>query len=152
MLALVGGDTERLLHQTVWLVAIAIWASVGVVLRSHHAVAVGILVETGATTLAFHFTIGEKASRYSTRAPGFAVSPSSHASFAFIPDKDRARLDGLSFLFGQAALHAWEKSYAACLEKDDSICWRAHMAVVRLHAVHFVVGEAKKGTTRCEDL
>lgn len=90
MLALIRGDAEGLLHEAVWLVAIAVRTAVGVVFLVHHAVAVGILVVTRAATLTLHFAVGKEASRDATRTPRFAVGPSSHASFALVPDEDGA--------------------------------------------------------------
>lgn len=69
VLALVRGDAERLLHETVWLVPIAVRTAVGVVFLVHHAVAVGILVVTRAATLTLHFAVGKEASRDATRTP-----------------------------------------------------------------------------------
>lgn len=136
MLPGVGGDGEGLLHQPVRLVAIAIWTTVGVALLVLRAVAGRVLVETAAATLALHFAVSKKAARHSTCAPRFAVRPSSHASFALIPDEDRARLDRLSFLLGKTALDTWKQTDATCLEQDDGVRGGADMAVVGLHAVH----------------
>lgn len=139
MLTLIGGNAERLLHQTIGLVAIPVWPAIGVVFRAHHAVAIGILVEARAATFAFHFAIGEKTSRHATRGPGLSVRPSSHASFTLVPYKDRAGLDRLPLLFGQTSLHTWEQSDATRLKQDDGVCWSSHMTMIGLHAVHGAV-------------
>lgn len=136
MLAGVGGDGERLLHQAVRLVAIAVWATVRVTLLVLRAVAGRVLVETAAATLALHFAVSKKAARHSTCAPRFAVRPASHTSFALIPDEYRSRLDRLSFLLGKTALDTWKQANATRLEQDDGVRRSADMAVVGLHAVH----------------
>lgn len=149
MLTLIGGNAERLLHQTIGLVAIPVWPAIGVVFRAHHAVAIGILVEARAATFAFHFAIGEKTSRHATRGPGLSVRPSSHTSFTLVPYKDRAGLDRLPLLFGQTSLHTWEQSDATRLKQDDGVCWSAHMTMIGLHAVHGAVELMRPKMTIC---
>ena len=99
MLAVVGGDREGLLHQPVGLVAIAVRATIRVILSALHAVSVRVLVEATAATLSLHLTVGEEAPRYSTGTPRLAIRPSSHASLSFVPHEDRSGLDRLSLLF-----------------------------------------------------
>lgn len=62
MLAAVGRDRERLLHQTIRLIAIPIRSTLFVWLGTLHAVPVLLrLVETVAPTLALHLAVREKA-------------------------------------------------------------------------------------------
>jgi len=137
MLAVVCGDGERLLHEAVRFVAVAIGSAIGVlVVGGLSSIAAGILVETAsATSLAFHLAVGQETSRDTAGTPRFAVGPSAHACLAFIPDKHRAGLDGLSLLLGQTPLHAREKADATRLEEDDGVRRRADVTVVRLHSV-----------------
>lgn len=59
MLSLVGGDGERLLHQTVRLVTVAVWTTAIIFWFrcSIHAVAIGALVKAGSTSLSLHLAI-----------------------------------------------------------------------------------------------
>lgn len=140
VLAVVGRDGERLLHEAVGLVTVAIGSTVRVlVVRCLSGIAAGILVEAArATSLALHLTVGQETSRYTTGAPGFAVSPSAHARLALIPDKHRARLDRLPLLLGQTSLHSREKTDATCLEENNGVRGSANVAVVCLHCAQAV--------------
>ena len=141
VLAVIRSDGERLLHEAVGLVTVAIGSTVRVlVVGSLGGIAAGILVEAArATSLALHLTVGQETSRYTTGAPGFAVSPSAHARLALIPDKHRARLDRLPLLLGQTSLHSREKTDATCLEENNGVRGSANMAVVCLHCAQAVI-------------
>lgn len=139
VLVVVGGNGERLLDQTIRLVSIPIGSTairVGILL-SGAAIALSILVEAVASSLALHLAVGEKAARNPACAPGFAIGPSSHPGLSLIPDEDGSRFDRLSFLFGESALDAWEQSDATCFEQNDRVGGRAHVPIVRLHAVRW---------------
>lgn len=138
-----GGDTKGLLHQAVGLISVAIGAFVSaiaaVVVTTAGALGGfpgsrnGALRYSGASSLAFHLAIREKAARHATGAPGLAVRPAAHAGFSLIPDKDGPRADQLPFFLGQSTLDAREKTNATGLEEDDGVRRSADMAVVRLH-------------------
>lgn len=102
-----GGDAERLLHQAVQLVSVAI-----------RTIAIHLLVlitppsavwclsrspcwrrrELSSPALALHLAVGEKAARDSAGTPRFPIRPPPHAGFPLVPDEDRAGLDGLPLL------------------------------------------------------
>lgn len=86
-----------MLDQSVDLVAVAIWTALDLRIVTLQAVTMVALVET-TTSLAFHLSVGQEAARDSAGAPGFAISPSTHAGLALVPDKYRARFDGLTLL------------------------------------------------------
>ena len=152
VLPLRSGDTEGLLGQTVWLVTIAIGTvkrviALGVVSPSvcwtpvPPGIATRIGRVAGSTSFALHLAIGQEAAVDSAGAPGFPVSPSSHARLAFIPDEDGARFDHLTLLLRKAALDAGQHPQAACLEEEDrirrgldisSVCFHCHVQAVRL--------------------
>lgn len=103
MLAARGGDAKGLLHETVGLVAVALGLVVVHVFLGTRArvgrLAISSAIWAKATSsLALHFTVGEKATRDSAGAPRLAVGPSTHAGLALIPDEDGARTDGLPLL------------------------------------------------------
>ena len=146
MAAIRGGDTERLLHEAVGLVAVAI--------RTVGAVLVGLAVLTtvrrvgtvgsiallalrwskaAAAALALHLAVGEKAARDSAGTPRLAVSPPTHARFAFIPYKHRSGFDLLALLLGQSSLDPRQDANAAGLEQDNCVLRRPYLAVIRLH-------------------
>jgi hypothetical protein len=58
VLAAVRGDRKGLFHKTIRLVTVAIRSTVRVWIGLLHAVAIGIIVEVAATTLALHLTVG----------------------------------------------------------------------------------------------
>lgn len=151
VLAVVGSDGERLLHEAVRLVAVAIGSAVRVlVVGCLGGIAAGILVEAArATSLALHLTVGQETSRDTAGAPGLAVSPSAHARLALIPDKHRARLDRLPLLLGQTPLHSREKADATCLEENDGVRGRANVAVVSLHCAQAVSRICFRRRRRC---
>lgn len=139
MLTAVGSDGERLFHQPVWLISIAVRsASIGIGISSSASdtVAIRSLVEAIATSLAFHLAISEKAAGDPACAPGLAISPSAHASLSLIPYENRAGLDRLPLLLGQSALHPRQQTDATGFEQDDGVCWSTHVTVVSLHGVH----------------
>lgn len=84
-------DTERLLHETVWLVAVAIWAfavrvaSCGAVRRLAARPLDQWWCWRCASSLALHFSVGQEAARHSARTPRLAVCPSPHAGLALVP-------------------------------------------------------------------
>jgi hypothetical protein len=100
MLATLRGDTEGLLHQPIDLVPVPVWLAVVLVLVATAArvrrlastapstgLLLLLLLSSKATpTLALHFSVGQEATGHSTRTPRFAVRPSSHPSFSFIPN------------------------------------------------------------------
>lgn len=91
MLVGVGGDGKGLLHETIWLVAIAVGsATIGITIWIAHAITICCLVKAAATTFALHFAVGEKTARNSTGTPGLSVGPTTHTRFTFIPDEDRS--------------------------------------------------------------
>lgn len=57
MLAVVGRDRERLLHETIGFVSISVWAVVRLAVIALHTIAVRILVVVASSTLAFHLAI-----------------------------------------------------------------------------------------------
>lgn len=85
MLATIGGDGERLLHQPVRFVSVSVRAAIRVAFDAVNAVTVGVFVEAAASTFALHLTICEEASGHSAGAPRFAVRPSAHARLALVP-------------------------------------------------------------------
>jgi hypothetical protein len=87
VLTVVRRDRERLLHQTIRLVTVAIRSAVGVLLIAGcRGCLTGVLVETtAATSLALHFTVRQETARYTAGTPRFAVGPSAHASLALVP-------------------------------------------------------------------
>lgn len=85
-----GGDAKGLLHQTVGLVAVALWLVVVHVVLGTRVGRLAVSSAVGAkaaSSLALHFTVGEKAARDSAGAPRLAVGPSTHAGLALIPDE-----------------------------------------------------------------
>jgi hypothetical protein len=97
VLASRGGDAERLLHQTVLLVAVPI-RTVAVHLLVLVAAPSAVrrlacppsVVELAAATLALHLSVGEEAARHPAGAPRLAIRPSPHAGLALIPHEDGA--------------------------------------------------------------
>jgi hypothetical protein len=68
VLAVGGGDAERLLDQTVGLVAVAVWAFIrGIVVFGSRRFGSG--AEGAAAALALHLAVCEEAARHATRAP-----------------------------------------------------------------------------------
>lgn len=98
MLARGRGDAERLLHEPVRLVAVAIRTIV------HRLAAIVVAASctvrglsrpwsnrmqyTAASTLALHLTISQKASRHATCAPRLSIRPPPHSGFPLVPNKD----------------------------------------------------------------
>lgn len=138
VLALGGGDAERLLHQAVGLVAVSVWSIlVGAVFGAAVRLVARLLRgKAVSSTLALHLAVGQEAPRHSACAPRFPVRPPAHAGFPLVPDEDRAGLDLLALLLGQAALHARQQAGATGLEEDDGIVGGAHVAVICLHGGH----------------
>ena len=104
MLARRVGDAERLLRQPVRLVPVPVRLPVIVVLvaaaaRVRRLAGAPPAAAKGVPSLAFHLPVGEEAPGYPARAPGFAVGPSPHACFPFVPDEDGAGPDRLPLLF-----------------------------------------------------
>ena len=163
MLSTRGGDAERLLHQTIRLVTIAVWplalrVSGGRPVWRLAARSLGCwLAEVAATALALHLPVGQETARHTTRTPRFAVCPAPHACLSFVPDKHGARFDLLALLLGQASLHARQQTYATSLKEQDSIVGRADVAVVCLHCEVGVKSKAVRRracswNTLCEKL
>jgi hypothetical protein len=161
MLSARGGDGEGLLHETVWFVAIAVWAFIRIAVLAGRGSSTGALgslycwYKAISSPLALHFSIGQEAARHAACTPGFPVRPSSHASLPLVPYEDGAGLDLLSFFFGESALHPWQQAYATGFEEEDGVRWSANVAVVGLHwgvgvpdAVELGVG---RGTERKGD-
>jgi hypothetical protein len=103
MVAVGGGDTERLLHKAIRFVSIAVRLSIVLVLVATAAGVWGFAGASPAATeavsaLALHFSIGQKTPRDPAGTPGFAVGPSPHARFSLVPDIDGAGPDGLALL------------------------------------------------------
>lgn len=103
MLARRRGDTERLLHETVGFVLVALGATVVLVLVASSTRVGGFccassVVAKPAAPLALHLTVGKKASRNPAGTPRLAVSPPPHAGFALVPNENRPGPDGLPLL------------------------------------------------------
>jgi len=132
------GDAERLLHQTIGLVAIAVGTVLAVVLTVSRRVLLRVAGEqrgrhAASSTLSLHLTIGQEASRYTAGTPGLAVSPPPHACLALVPDKDGTRFDGLSFLLGQTSLDPGKEADPTGFEQNDGIAWSPDVAVIGFH-------------------
>jgi len=87
MLATVGGDGERLLHEAVGFVSVPVRTAIRIAFDALNAVTVGILVEAAASAFPLHLTICEEAAGYSASAPRLAIRPSAHARLALVPHK-----------------------------------------------------------------
>lgn len=62
MLAAIGRDRERLLHQAIWLIAITVRPAVLLGFRSLHAISVLLrFVEAAGASLAFHLAVRQEA-------------------------------------------------------------------------------------------
>ena len=128
MLAFGCGNAERLLHQAIRLVPIAIRA---------FAIHVGIFIARSITirrlpthssghrhkvstaSLALHFSICQETPADSTRTPAPSVGPASHARFSFIPHEDGAGLYGLPFFLREASLYSRQQAASTCFEQLD---------------------------------
>ena len=146
-------DAERLLHQAVRFVSVAI-RSLVLRLLQIRIVPSAILRRPptvgasghgrwwrrrrkdralAASTLTFHLSIGQEAAGDPTGTPRFPIGPPSHAGLPFIPHKDRSGLNRLPLLFRQSSLDSREQAETACLEQDDCICGCPHVACIGLH-------------------
>lgn len=137
---------ERLLHQSIRLITIPVWA----VLSSCHfeirvtpAGAVWCFPcscrrqrggKTTSATFPFHLSIRQETPRYPTCTPRFPVRPPPHTCFSFIPHENRARLDRLPFFFREPPLNAGKQSQPAGFKQNDRIRWSPYMTIIRLHA------------------
>ena len=139
MLAAVSSDGERLLHQTIRLISVAVRPTLLLWLGACHAIAILRLVEAVAAALALHLAVRQKATRHATGAPRFAVGPSSHARLALIPHENRSRFDRLSLLLRESSLDAREQANATCFEENDGVGRRPDVTVICLHPVHRLV-------------
>lgn len=102
-----GADAERLLHEAVRLVTVAIRAVITFRALSLDS---GRTWSTpaGTTTLSFHLSICQKAARDAAGAPRLSICPSAHTCLALVPDKDGPRADRRTLLFGQSSLYTGE--------------------------------------------
>lgn len=91
MLVVRGCNTERLFHQAVGLVSVAVGSFFSVHIIATISATVwsfGRWCESATCSLALHLSVCQEASRNSTGAPTFAIGPPSHACLALVPHKD----------------------------------------------------------------
>jgi hypothetical protein len=98
VLAVVGRDAKRLLHQAVGLVSVAVWAVLAAVTVAFAATRAVVAPRRArllhrrckavAASLALHFSVSQEAARHSACAPALAICPAAHSRFSFVPHED----------------------------------------------------------------